>query len=57
MIACKQFDIQKNVLHKSYHAWTKDMHCHAVMHDYILSKMPKMETLVEMRKSQEISVF
>ena len=31
------------------------MHCQAVMHDYILVKMPKMETLVQMKRSQEVS--
>ena len=33
------------------------MHCQAVMHDYILVKMPKMETLVGMRRSQEILLY
>ena len=28
------------------------MYCQGVMHDYILVSMPKMETLVEMGKSQ-----
>ena len=30
------------------------MHCQAVIHDYILVKMPKMETLVQIRESREI---
>ena len=37
------------------HGRSMVMRCQAVVHDYILVKMPKMESLVGMRNSQEIS--